>query len=341
LNKILRILATGTILYITINLLTPYNGFLRERSIDNQINYLNKLLDQGYDNTLQNRYPEGKVFSNALFALSIIEYAQQSRKPQKKWAQMVDTRINQLISKKARATFVEEMNPPYGAFYTGWVNLVLKSYIESDLFVECASKQKFKDQHTQLTKKIVQVQSDSIRILDTYPGSNWPGDNLVALISISDTQIQENWLKQLYKTSESKFPLIYHVGSRVHEVRGSSQALIIYLIAQYDFKKAEKDNIHFQSNFIDNFLGIEFVKEHLEKNEDADIDSGPVILGYGAAATIMNIKTQASLQQKKAKNTWAFLNMLSCPINIFNGKYYLLKQEPMFDIFMLWAAVEL
>ena len=41
-----------------------------------------------------------------------------------------------------------------------------------------------------------------------------------------------------------------------------------------------------------------------------DVDSGPIVFGYGASATIMNIKAQAVLGVPKAKNTWALINLL-------------------------------
>ena len=72
-----------------------------------------------------------------------------------------------------------------------------------------------------------------------------------------------------------------------------------------------------------------------------DVDSGPVLFGYGASATIMNIKTQASLKKPNAKITWAAIHLISLPINIFEKKYLILKKEPMLDFFMLWSSTEL
>jgi hypothetical protein len=55
----------------------------------------------------------------------------------------------------------------------------------------------------------------------------------------------------------------------------------------------------------------------------------------------MNIKTQASLGNEKSRITWAVMNTLALPVNIFNKKYYLMKKEPMLDLFMLWGSTEL
>lgn len=55
----------------------------------------------------------------------------------------------------------------------------------------------------------------------------------------------------------------------------------------------------------------------------------------------MNIKTQASLDQPGARMTWSWMNVIGVPVNLFGEKYYIFKQEPMLDLFMLWSAVEL
>jgi hypothetical protein len=72
-----------------------------------------------------------------------------------------------------------------------------------------------------------------------------------------------------------------------------------------------------------------------------DVDSGPVVMGYGASATIMNIKAQACIGNTKSRISWAAINLIAVPINIFNKKFYLMKKEPMLDLFMLWGCTEL
>jgi hypothetical protein len=83
------------------------------------------------------------------------------------------------------------------------------------------------------------------------------------------------------------------------------------------------------------------VKEYENASNEIDYDSGPIVCGFGAAATLMNIKNQSAFGNKNAKTTWAFFNSISCPINLLHYKFYLFQQEPMLDLFMLWAAVAL
>ncbi|MFT6334986.1 MAG: hypothetical protein ACJATI_001732 [Halioglobus sp.] len=337
-----KIFGISLILYFSINIAVPYNTFLRNRSIENQINYINRILSEGYDDELQDRYPEGKVFSNAIFALSVIEYSNRSKKFKKQYSRILDQRVEVLISESTTVSFVEDMIPRFGAFYNGWVNLVLKKYINSGLFELSDSQSEIKSAHKQLSNALIKPQFDSIRVLDTYPGSYWPADNLVGILSLENKLIQELWLNKVICASETESKLINHVGYSPSEIRGSSQALIVYLLSKYDFQYALECNKVFAGLLTKTYLNVDLVKEFKDESSGySDIDSGPIILGFGSVATVMNTKTQASLKNKRSRNTWAFLNTISVPINIANSKYYLFKKEPMLDIFMLWCSVEL
>lgn len=154
------------------------------------------------------------------------------------------------------------------------------------------------------------------------------------------------WLKltgnylDKHKT-EHQSGLIHHAGSNSSQIRGSSSAMITFCLSKAGYQDINKYNNTFQNIFADNYLGVQLIKENEDGSNEMDVDSGPVVFGYGASATIMNIKTQASMDNPKSKFTWAAMNAISAPINVFNKKYYLLKQEPMLDLFMLWGCTEL
>lgn len=105
--------------------------------------------------------------------------------------------------------------------------------------------------------------------------------------------------------------------------------------------KIEEYSIQFKDIFADNYLGVQLIKENEDGSNMMDVDSGPVVLGYGSSATIMNIKTQASLGNSNSKFTYAAMNLISLPVNIFKKKYHIFKKEPMFDLFMLWGSTEI
>lgn len=327
--------------YTFLCLLTPFNNALLNRSIQNQINYLSIAMSNGSDDEIQNRFPEGKLFSNSLLALSIIEYCNQTKKFENKYSHIVDNCIKRIQSEKALDVFDPNLNPKYGIFYLGWANLVYSKYIQSDLIKLSKLNSNVVERSNEIETTILKTQKDSLRILNTYKESNWPADNLIGIASISDKELQTKWINLILSNTENQSGLIHHAGDQKNIVRGSSTSLITYCLNTIGFTDMKIYNEKFKNIFIDNYFGIELVREYENGSNQIDLDSGPIVFGYGASATIMNIKTQASLNNPNAKITWAAINLISMPINIFKRKYLILKKEPMLDLFMLWASTGL
>jgi len=340
-KRIIKYIIFSVLAYVLFCFMTPFNKHLRNRSIKNQINYLSEILDKGYDDQLQTRFPEGKIFSNALLALSTIEYCNRNSIEEEKFASIVDKCIKRMQSDRAKRNFDQFLDPQYGMFYTGWSSLVLFSYQKSKLFKKSSIKAKVESQSVLFKERLVAAMQDSIRPLDSYSGSYWPADNLIGLISLEDDGIKSRWLQAILNASEHSSGLIHHSGSKSHLVRGSSSAMITYCLSKDNYEFVNEYAKKYNELFIDNYLGIQLVKEHEDGSKRMDVDSGPIIFGYGASATIMNIKAQASLGSMKSMITFGAMNVIAFPINLLNGKYYLLKKEPMLDLFMLWGSVEL
>lgn len=117
--------------------------------------------------------------------------------------------------------------------------------------------------------------------------------------------------------------------------------MITFCLSETKYSSIEEYSSAFEDIFTDTYLGVQLIKENEDGSNKMDIDSGPVVFGYGSSATIMNIKTQASLGNSNAKFTYALMNLISLPVNIFKKKYHLLKKEPMLDLFMLWGSTEM
>ena len=340
-KKTIKYLSLVFLLYCLFCLTTPFNKLLRKRSIQNQINYLSEILDQGYDDQLQSRFPEGKLFSNSLLALATIEYCEKYEVPDQKYAEIVDKCVVRIQSKKALETFDPNMQPAYGMFYNGWSNYVYSQYIKSKLFNYSNIKENVVNASELIENRLASIQTDSIRILDTYYDANWPADNMIGILSLNDEDLKNNWTKKILETTKHESGLIHHSGYDVSEIRGASGAMISFYLNKSEFQNASAYNKKFKDTFVDNFLGILLVKENEDGSDLTDVDSGPVLFGYGASATIMNIKTQASFGSSKSRITWAAMNLIAFPVNILGQKYYLMKKEPMLDLFMLWASTEL
>ncbi len=340
-KKTLKRIGIAILVYVFLCLITPFNKILRNRSIKNQINYLSNILDRGYDDEMQRRIPEGKLFSNALLALSTIEYCERNGKAHEKHAKVVDNCIIRIQTKRALGIFNPNIEPKYGMFYNGWSNYVYSSYIKSSLFNYSRIKDNVTEQKRIIESRLKSTQNDSLRILDTYREANWPADNLIGITSLSDSTLKKEWIKTIFESAKHPSGLIHHSGAYDSIIRGSSSAMITFCLNKSGYDYINNYNKEFKNKFIDEYLGIQLVQEHEDGSNSMDADSGPVIFGYGASATIMNIKTQASLKETKSKITWAAMNTIALPINIFKKKYYILKQEPMLDLFMLWGSTEL
>lgn len=326
--------------YLTLGLLTPHVNWLQTRSIENQIDHLTELLNAGYDDELQERYPEGKMFSNVLLGLSIIEYSEKLDNVPVKYSSHVDSCILRVLSPEAKAPFSASLLPKYGAFYSGWTHLLLSRYSQSRLYSKSQITSRVEQELHSLRNRLTEAFTERHPI-PSYHGIYWPADNFVCLASLNETEIQSIGIDMFMGITEHPSGLIHHAGFDSTVVRGSSTSMITYFLGQMDEHSAQEYNRKFDSLFVRSFLWANLVKEHIDGAEFPDIDSGPLLFGYGASATLMNIKTQASLGQPGAKATWGWMNVIGVPINFWDEKYYLFNSEPMFDLFMLWAAVEL
>ncbi|MGB3402519.1 MAG: hypothetical protein WBA77_07495 [Microcoleaceae cyanobacterium] len=327
--------------YVFICLAAPFSTFLRNRSIENQITYLSDILDDGYDDELQLRFPEGKLFSNSILALSAIEFCERNNIVDTDYSTVVDNCIKRIQSDGTLSIFSRIDEPKYGMFYNGWANYVYSVYKKSKLFQYSSIQERVNQESRLIEERLVSEQADSLRILDSYNGASWPADNFIGIISLENNTVREDWVNSILNSTDHSPALVHHSGSNRSIIRGSSSAMITFCLSRLDFEEVYKYNRKYSETFIDEFLGIQLVKENSDGSNKMDFDSGPVVFGYGASATIMNIKTQASLNNEKSKFTWSAMNLISIPVNIFGKKYYLMKQEPMFDLFMLWGCVEL
>lgn len=175
------------------------------------------------DSVLQDQYPEGLIFSNAIFALSIIDYSKAKKKGQEN-AKILDRIMIRLLSKEANQSFPIDTDIKYGAFYNGWCNFVLKKYKNSPLFTYSKIKDFVIQQHDDFSEIIAHSQRDSIKILDSYSRLSWSADNIVCIASLPNKyqNLQQEWIHKLMNNSTSNLNLINHYNGDgdTNEVRG-------------------------------------------------------------------------------------------------------------------------
>ena len=335
-SKLLKWAILGICIYLCFNILTPYSSYLLNRSIRHQINYLDKALVTGGDTLLQLRYPEGYMFANCIFALSLIEYGQYTEDDKSTLANKVDRCLSNILSERSLSSFDKQLTLPYGAFYNGWTNHTLKQYIASDLFALSKHQERYRLAHETLTINISQHWGN---LLESYPESIWPADNIACISSLSNDTIRGQWITMIRQQSSNSNGLINHDNTDPSIARGSSLALIQYFLSDIIAQDAVNMLTTYEDHYIDRVLGVSLVKEYINDGEQ-DLDSGQIVFGYGSVATLMNIRAQAQYGIREHA-TFGLLNMLGMPVNLFEKKYYLFKKELMLDIFMLWCSVSI
>ncbi len=333
-GKTVRRLILYTLLtYCLCCILTPFNSLLLERSLKNQLSHLQEKFANGADVVLQERYPEGMTFANAIFALSLLNLIDSPILDNQQLSNQIEYSLKQLQSQTNRDNFQDNLTLPYGAFYQGWTNYVIKQYLDSPLSKHSADQSGLMEDHQKTCQLFEEKFTDSQSLFETYHGSIWPADNLVCIASLPDSSaFRQMWLDTILKTSTTPTGLIHHIQEDTHHARGSSQSLILYFLHDIDHELAKKHYTIFQDSFVHPVLSVQFVKE----GDEMDIDSGPILFGVGSVATIMHMITQERYQAV-SKSTMALFNLLGIPIHWGSKKYYLFEQEMMFDLFMFWT----
>ena len=81
-------------------------------------------------------------------------------------------------------------------------------------------------------------------------------------------------------------------GRPIEKARGSSQALMLIFLRDIDQQLASDQFKLFKEKFIDTKFGLTGIREY-PKGEFGmgDVDSGPVVFGFGGAATIVGMQT--------------------------------------------------
>ena len=317
----------------------------------NELRGLQQALNENADVKMQEIYPEGYVFLNAIYALAWTSFlrheehqdyfAEGHAEIQKAW-----TKID---SENGKSPFSEDLPLSYGAFYNGWNSYVLGSKLR----LEPASIRN--EQEAQQFRQQCDKIADGIQ-QSTYPESYhsaaWPADVMlcVASLSIHDqlfkpryTHIVKAWLHEVKKRVDSR-GLIPHAvylenGMPSENARGSSMALMLIFLRDIDLQFAQNQFLLFKKSFVDSKFGLTGIREYANgESGNGDIDSGPVILDFGGAATIVGMQTlslygddESSLKIRNA------VEALAISTQSKDQKQYLFGKLPIADAFIAWS----
>jgi hypothetical protein len=347
-------------LYDTPSCFSMSQTTMLNESVFQQLQYIKHQIQEGHAaEEMQTLYPEGFVFMHALYALAWCDVLADLPPDGMYWQegiQEVSASLDALDSPRGRGVFNPDLPLTYGAYYRGWTTYVRGRILQ---LTEPALRDTIQLQRFQNGCKAIEtaIRNSDKPYLESYSGLTWPADNVICLaaLALHDQVLAprfgftiNTWVTRLKSTLSVDQPLIAHSynlekGQNEEPSRGASQALILYFIHDIDPVFGKSQYQIFRERFLAYRLGLPGIREYPTTGIGlGDIDSGPIVMGIGGAASITGIKT-AMKYQDKALAMALHQGVSAClfPGSTAHGRRYLFGQLPILDAFMAWASADL
>jgi hypothetical protein len=365
--KFILFLLVGLLLLVVfyINVRLYYSPtFIKKNKVEinedvlNQLRYLEDYLHDEGGRIAQAKYPEGFVFVNVLYGLTWCDFIANmpTEHPlRKKGLNEIDSVLQQLNSDYAKMWFPTKLNPINGIFYAGWKNYLLAKKISIQQPSEWVENDTL-ELSQQCDQIYTAFKSSNQTYLESYVEGVWPADNIVAIasLSLSDrvsikskySNFISKWIKNVKMKLDPQTGLIPHeVIYKTNEIkegaRGSSQSLMLIFLLEIDSVFAKEQFTLYEQLFFAYRFGLPGVREYpMGITGGEDVDSGPVLLEIGGAASLVGQRTMALY--KAIKKTIGLRNSIeSFGVAYTNGgqKKYVFGLEPIADAFIAWANV--
>lgn len=339
--------------------LVPLNWHLyRPGRVDTaiaQLGFLEKSLADGGAERMQAIFPEGYVFTWALDGLAAAQavraLAATDRRRDHLLA-MAREAVRRVDSERARATFVADMQPRFGVFYSSW-SLYLRSCVLRVSGSTGAAPFDLEEFQRDCDSLATALSRSSSPFLESYPGQVWPADTApgVAALTIADSYfggryrtVIERWLEAVRQRCDNEFGAIPHAadameGRPLGVPRGESLALMSCILVEVDSSLARKQYEILRRNFVDCVWGLVGVREYPHGVDGrGDIDSGPIVLGFGGPSTVVGIGAALANGDLQVANAlMATPEIVGLPLEIAGQRRYAGGRLPVGDAFLAWA----
>lgn len=320
-----------------------------------QLAHLRKELDEGAAKDMQQMFPEGAVFTYAMYGLACAETAgalPDTSAMRKQWTAEARCAFVAIESPEARRIFSADLSPPHGIFYTGWSAFLCGSILKSTPVAEWATRDTayFLGACANIERAL---RTNSSLWLQSYYGAAWPADNTVAIAALRLHDklfppryklLIDNWLHAVRQKLDTTTGLIPHsadafTGAMQESPRGSSQSLVIRLLTEIDPAFAREQYVLFRRQFAGSVCGLPAIREYPAGYSGAgDIDSGPVVFGIGSSATIVGLGTALAVGDNElAEPVEQTIEALGIPLSVGGQKFYAGGALPVADAFLVWS----
>jgi len=318
--------------------------------VRSQLGFIRAELDEGAAARMQKLFPEGYVFSYLLYGLVWADLAHA--KPEWRGEALREAlwALEHVDSARAREPFPEGQAVPRGVFYAGWTAWLYGRV----LGIEGSPTDAIRPRFEELTRQIASaLDESSTPFLEAYPGGAWPCDTVVAVAALAEhDRVLEGryaptihrWLGDVEVHLDDSGLLAHRVdpetGKPLQRARATSSTLIARFMGAIDpdagvaYYRATRDA------FLTTRLGLTGTAEYPEGEEgEGDVDSGPLILGVSASASVVMAGAAALYgDEATADALFGTMELVGLPFDVGAGKRYAFGLLPVGDAFVAWAS---
>lgn len=319
-----------------------------------QLYFLKTQLQHNAAVKMQTMFPEGYVFTWALYGLASAQLASRlSKNDAMRQYYLAETlhSLDKLRSDEARAVFTKNLKPAYGAFYSAWLMYLQANYIQA-VGTENATQEEialFETQCAQFTQVLV---SSATPFLPSYYQAVWPADTAVGIgaLGIRDKlfkpkyhNVIKAWVAESRKRLDPQRQALshaanYQTGAPLGGVRGSSLALMSRVLFHADESFAREQYEVLRNHFVDFQWGMPGIREYPKGvGGRGDIDSGPIIMSYSGPAIVVGAAAaRVHGDESLADVMLSAIEFVGMPVQ-WGGRFYAGGLLPVGDAFIAWS----
>lgn len=297
-------------------------------------------------NDMQMLFPEGRVFTLALYGLTWVDVGLGTPDVAVRARALAEARRALALAEapRSREVFEPASGLPYGVFYEGWTAHLRAGTLH--LGGGAAHDPAFRAACDRLD---VAFRSHG-PFLDSYQAMAWPADNAVgaAVLASCGTLLHPRygetaraWLRAALQRADPATGLLPHAAWSPLP-RGESAALMIRFLHEIDPAVAAAQYDAYVRTFATRFAGLlPAVREYPHgMRGEGDVDSGPVILGVSAPASVVGVAAaRMTGHHRAAADLRASPEVLGMPLQWGGRRSYAFGQLPVGDAFLAWVSV--
>lgn len=323
-------------------------------SVRQQVKWLEATLTDQTATQNQFTFPEGELFTWEFWGLALLNIAETTHEPEdvERARREVKRLLPKLEPMLKHQPFAPMASWPLrgGVIWFGGQNLLRARLIA--LAPSDATQEEVARFHRDTATLAAAFEKSQSGVLEAHPGLTWPVDSLFALESLKlhdalygTAHFAKAWAKHARTldgaTYKSGLPasFVHHDGRAKDVPRGCALSWSLAVLPRLDPPRAKKYWAAYRSTFFSCTVAPCLVREYPPGvDRKADIDSGPLIGGFGMAATGF------ALAAARANGDAATAHKLELTGELFGaaivdgrGKRYLGGSAPFFDVLSLFV----